>query len=109
MGYSVDTINTLRLFTAATTTGAKDSLPSWAGTKTYQANGTTTAGAGAATILVQGSNDGTNWDTIGTITLVLATTTSSDGFSSQDRYAFLRGNVSAISGTGASVSLTVGF
>jgi hypothetical protein len=95
------------LLTAATATGAGSGIPGIAATKTYQAHGTTTAGAGAATILVQGSNDGTNWNTIGTISLTLATTTSSDSFNSEDRYRHLRGNVSAISGTGASVSLTV--
>ena len=110
MGYSVDPINTQPLFAAAaTTTGAQNAWQSWTGVKTYQASGTTTAGAGAATILVQGSNDGTNWDTIGTLSLTLATTTSSDSFTSNDRYAFVRGNVSAISGTGASVLLSMGF
>lgn len=77
--------------------------------KTYQAYGTTSAGAGAATILVQGSNDGTSWDTIGTISLTLATTVSSDSFSSQDRYDQVRGNVSAISGTNATVSLSMAY
>lgn len=101
---------TTTLLRAATATGvpAGTTPIGVAARKTYQATGTTTAGAGAATILVQGSNDGTNWDTIGTISLTLATTTSSDGFSSDDRYAFVRGNVSAISGTGASVNLTMG-
>lgn len=78
--------------------------------KTYQANGTTTAGSGAATILVQGSNDnGANWDTIGTITLTLGTTTASDSFTSNDRYTHVRGNVTALSGTGASVNLHMGY
>lgn len=99
----------LELITAATATGAgtprgaEDSK-----SRTYQASGTTTAGSGAATILVQGSNDGSNWDTIGTITLTLGTTSTSDSFTSLDRYGKLRGNVSAISGTGASVNVTAG-
>jgi hypothetical protein len=57
---------------------------------------------------VQGSHNGTNWDTLGTISLTLATTTSSDSFTSSDSYAKLRGNVTAISGTGAEVSLIAG-
>lgn len=97
------------LLKAATATGAGVAAAGVRGVKSYQANGTTTAGAGAATIQVQGSNNGANWDTIGTISLTLATTTSSDGFVSDDRYAHLRGNVTAISGTGASVNLTMGF
>lgn len=97
------------LLSAATTVAAGASAGGISGYKTYQADGTTSAGAGAATILVQGSNNGTNWDTIGTITLTLATTTSSDSFTSSDRYALIRGNVSAISGTDASVNLVVGY
>lgn len=76
--------------------------------RTFQAYGTTSAGAGAATILVQGSNDNSNWVTLGTITLTLATTVSNDGFVAFSPWPWIRGNVSAISGTGASVNLTVG-
>jgi hypothetical protein len=100
---------TQALLTAKTATGAGTQEQGVREYKTYQADGTTTAGAGAATILVQGSNNGTNWDTIGTITLTLATTTSSDSFTSSDRYALIRGNVSAISGTNASVNLVMGY
>lgn len=99
---------TTSLLKARTTTGAGTSQIGVAARKTYQADGTTTNGAGAATIYVQGSNDNTNWDTIGTITLTLATTTSSDSLASDDRYAFVRGNVNSISGTGAVVNLSMG-
>jgi len=97
------------LLTAATATGAGSAYALNKASKTLQAFGTTTAGSGSATILIQGSNDGTNWDTIGTITLTLATTTSSDSFISADRYNRHRANVSAISGTGASVTVMAGF
>lgn len=94
----------------ATTAAAGDAIKGINKTKTYQAGGTTTAGAGAATVLVQGSNDeGASWNTIGTITLTLSTTRSSDSFTSDDRYQRLRGNVSAISGTGAAVDLIVAY
>jgi hypothetical protein len=97
------------LLKGATSVAAGDSIPSVSDYKTYQAWGVTSAGAGAATILVQGSNgEGASWDTIGTITLTLGTTATSDSFTSTDRYARIRGNVTAISGTGASVSLTAG-
>jgi hypothetical protein len=98
----------LYLLDAVTATGAGSTQNNAAVRKTYQASGTTSAAAGAATIKVQGSNNGINWDDIGTITLTLATTTSSDSFASDDRYAYIRGNVTAISGTDATVSLTVG-
>lgn len=97
------------LLSGVIATGAGSSVRAASSSKTFQASGATSAGAGAATILVQGSNDETNWDTLGTISLTLATTSSSDGFTSCDRYKFHRGNVSAISGTGAAVSMTEGF
>jgi hypothetical protein len=98
------------LLLAKTATGAGSAENGVQGTKTYQASGTTTAGAGAAVILVQGSCDeGANWDTIGTISLTLATTTSSDSFTSDDHYTLIRGNVQSISGTGASVNLAMGY
>lgn len=95
----------------ATTVAAGSAVNGVSSTKTYQATGRTTSGAGAATIQVQGSNDeGNTWDTIGTITLTLTNTALvSDGFSSDDRYQRIRGNVTAISGTGASVNLRMGY
>lgn len=100
-------MQTNNLITAATGTGAVSSVKNVQRVKTYQANGTTSAGSGAATIKVQGSNNDANWDDIGTISLTLATTTSSDSFTSDDRYLYVRGNVTAISGTNASVNLVM--
>lgn len=94
------------ILTGATATGAGDSVRGVGTTKTYNLKGATTAGAGAATVQVQGSITGAAWVTIGTISLTLATTASADGFTSEDRYPLIRGNVTAISGTGASVDLT---
>lgn len=82
--------------------------------KTFQAAGTTTAGAGAATIKIQGSNvvsptgDG-DWVDLGTITLTLSTTRSGDGFASDAAWLAVRSNVTAISGTGAAVTVTMGY
>lgn len=78
------------------------------GKMTFQAKGSTSASTGAASIAVQVSNDGTNWLTLGTISLSLSTTETSDGFSSDAPWAFVRGNVLSISGTGAAVSLLMG-
>lgn len=97
------------LLNAATATGAGNAIGGVNGAKTYQAYGATSSGSGSATIVVQGSNNGANWDTIGTITLTLTTTTASDSFASEDRYGQVRMNVTAISGTGASVSGSVGY
>lgn len=93
------------LLKAATTTGAGSSVNSTCTYRTFQAYGTTTAGAGAATIKIQVSNDDSNWIDLGTITLTLATTVSSDGFASSAKWQHVRANVTAISGTGASVSV----
>ena len=71
----------------------------------FQAVGSTTADAGAATILIQVSNDGVNYITMGTITLVLGTSVTSDGFAVANTYEYYRANVSAISGTGAKVTV----
>lgn len=106
-----DNIDSRVILSDATTVAAGSGVPSVRAAKTYQGTGTTTAGAGAATIQVQGSNDGVVWDAtpISTITLTLGTTATGDGFTSIDGYAFVRGNVTAISGTGAAVSLIMGF
>jgi hypothetical protein len=71
----------------------------------FQAVGSTTASTGAATVLIEVSNDGTNFITLGTITLTLGTTATSDGFAVANTWEFYRARVSAISGTGALVSV----
>ena len=97
------------LLSAVTATGAGSTYKKPATKCSFQAYGTTTAGAGAATITVEVSNDGTNWLTMGTITLTLSTTAANDGFTSDSPWTNVRGNVTAISGTGASVTLTMGW
>ena len=77
--------------------------------RVFQAVGTTSSGSGAATVVVQVSCDETNWITLGTISLTLGTSATSDGFASDAPWPFVRGNCTAISGTGASVTLYMGF
>lgn len=78
--------------------------------RVFQATGTTSAGAGAATITVEVSLTGTTneWVTLGTITLTLGTTVTTDGFASDAAWTYVRGNVTAISGTNATVNLYMG-
>ena len=100
------------LLSNATATGAGDA---WhprdtAANATYtyhsfQAVGQTTASTGAATIVIQVSNDGINYVTLATITLSLTTSASSDGFACVNTWEYYRANVTAISGTGASVTV----
>ena len=100
---------TVALLSAETATGASTDIHQPQSPKrTFQADGTTSAGSGSATILVEVSNNNSNWETLATITLTLATTTSSDGFASEAPWRYVRGNVSAISGTDGTVNLIMG-
>jgi hypothetical protein len=100
------------LLNAASTTGAGEAWhprdTSAVATYTqhsFQAVGLTTASTGAATVLIQVSNDGVNFITLGTITLTLGTSATSDGFAAANTWEYYRANVSAISGTGALVTV----
>ncbi len=107
-------IDLQKLLTAATTTGPGTAFtfdrPLGAGITrskaTFQGVVTGT-GSVTATVLVEVSNDKTNWLTLGTITLS-GTTTASDGFAADAPWAWVRGNVTALTGTGAAVALTQG-
>ena len=101
-------VTSKELLTDVTTTGAGAAFRS-PSERSFQAHGLTTAGAGAATVKVQVSNDNSNWIDLGTISLTLSTTRSTDGFACIAAWAFVRGNVTALSGTGAKVSLIMGF
>lgn len=96
--------------TGATATGAQTTVFKDSTKATFQAYGTTTAGTGSVTVLIQGSNiDDTNaFVTLGTISLTLGTTVTADGFTTDAPWKYVRANVSAISGTGASVNVLMG-
>lgn len=75
---------------------------------TFQA---TVSGTGAvsATVQIEVSNDGIGWLIDSTATLVLSgTTVASKGFTSSAAWQFVRANITAISGTGAKVTVSVG-
>jgi hypothetical protein len=96
------------LLSAATATGAGGAIQINDGNRTFQAVGSTTNGAGAATVKIQVSNDAANWIDLATISLTLGTTATTDGFASSASWGHVRANVTAISGTGASVSVFMG-
>ena len=80
------------------------------GRLTFQAVANGTSGAFAATVTISGSNDGTNFVTLGTITLSgTATTADSDGFVIDAPWSFIRADVSGFSGTGATCDVYVGY
>lgn len=96
------------ILSSETTTGAGSSyFLIGDGRCVVEAYGTTTAGSGASVITIEVSNNGTSWQTAGTITLTLGTTQTSDGFAIDAPWFFIRANVTSISGTGASVSVIV--
>lgn len=97
------------LANSVTTTGAVNVVAtcSRAGT-TFQAAGSTTAGTGSAVVAIEVSNNNANWITLGTITLTLGTTPTSDGFAALAAWGFVRANVTTLTGTGASVTVTMG-
>jgi hypothetical protein len=74
----------------------------------------TGTGAVSGTITIQATNEdataqgtNSNWITIGTITLS-GTTSATDGFATIAPWRWVRSNVSAVSGTGATISVIMG-
>lgn len=108
-------VKSYALFTARTTTGYSKVIANRSPQASFQAYGTTSAGAGAATILIQVSDvpvpveaTDVDWITLGTITLTLGTTQTTDGFAKDAPWRHYRAKVSAISGTDASVNVYAG-
>ena len=97
------------ILNAVTTTATSSELLLGSDSKTFQAKGATSSGTGAATIVIEVTNDLTwPWLTLGTITLVLGTIATADGLAMLAGWKYVRARVSAISGTGAAVSVAVG-
>jgi len=100
---TVDTV-----LSGATTVSDGNRVPKAAPKSAFQATVVGT-GAVAATVVIEGSNDGTNWvaTTLGTITLS-GTTSATDGFTTDAPWMYVRARVTAISGTGATVTVLMG-
>lgn len=101
------------LLTAATTTATSQAFKPITVPRTYHAFGETSAGAGAATIVIDVSNveapaTDADWIVMGTITLTLGTTRTGDGFTSTSAWRNVRARITAISGTNASVNVRMG-
>lgn len=91
-----------------TSTGDSDVFTILPGQRTFSAKVVGT-GAVTATVIIKVSNTGDDddWATAATITLS-GTTSDSDGFAMNAKWAYTKANVSAISGTGAAVIVTLG-
>lgn len=106
---SIRKVGVTPLLKNATATGAGEQKEPWHTNRTFEAYGTTSAGAGAAEVVIEVRNDENSaWLTMGTISLTLATTVASDGFTSNRAWRYVRARVSSISGTDATVSVNMG-
>lgn len=84
----------------------------WNGRLTFFAVGTTTSGAGSATVKIEGSLDGVNFIQLGELTGPDLAWTSpavgADGIAIDAPWQFIRANLTAIAGTGAKVTVYMG-
>ena len=110
-----ETMSSVQLITDATATGSGEKHAPRCINRTFQGMGTTSAGSGAATILIEASDKATpvestnvDWTTLGTITLTLGTTQTNDGFVSYASWRWVRARVSAISGIDGTVNVYLG-
>lgn len=94
--------------TVSTTTGAQILGDSQSPAKTWFATETGT-GAVSATVQIQGSMDNTVFDPVAVVTLSpSATSPAADSYTdTTSQYNFYRCNITAISGTGANVTVSV--
>lgn len=96
------------LLDSATSTATSDTFTGIdAINRSFQAT-LTGNGALSATVLIQVSNDGANWITMHTIALS-GNNYATDGVASEAAWKNIRVNLSAISGTGASVTVIMGY
>lgn len=94
------------LFTARATTGTGTTREAPGPGATVQAVVTGT-GAVSSTVVIQVSNNGTNWLDLGTLTLS-GTTAATQGLALNAHWVYIRGNITALSGTSAAVTVTMG-
>jgi hypothetical protein len=96
-------IQTFTLCSAVITTGTSTGITLAPGPKTIQGTMTVSSGAGSATVAIEGSLDGTFYDSLGILTI--SDTVSDSVTLLAPSYQFYRCNVTAESGTGKSVTV----
>jgi hypothetical protein len=99
----------LNLLDNATATVTGNPAYPYAHNRTFHVVGSVSSGAGSATVIVEVSNDGANWLKLKQFDLTLEDPALNQaGYFTDAPWQQVRGRVSAISGTGATVSLTLG-
>lgn len=89
-------------------TGAGEELAAYGDSRVIQVEGATSAGAGAATVKIQvRASQDAEWLDLATFTMTLSTTKVSEGFVSEAPWPLIRANVTAISGTDATLDAWV--
>jgi hypothetical protein len=84
--------------------GTVYNLPS--GRAVFQAVANGSSGAYTATVTILGSNDASNWITLGTIAMSgTATTADSGGFANDASWAYVKSDVASFTGTGATCDI----
>jgi hypothetical protein len=96
------------LLDTATSVRTGEAVRNYAQVSTYQATGRTWTGIGGATVKIEVSNDGLAWLEAGEIKLALTDAVSTCGFVMTAPWSNVRARLSAISGTGAYVTVTMG-
>ncbi len=98
--------NVLVLQTATTTaTGdIKERSQAAKGLRSFQAVLTCTSGNCTGTVIFEVSADGVNFITAATITFASAASPQTDGYVSYEVWPYIRTRVTAITGTGASIT-----
>ena len=77
--------------------------------QTFQVVATTTAGNVTATVQPEGSNDGVNWVPIGSaIAITSGASPQTSSAVANTTYQYYQANVTALTGTGAAVTTTMG-
>ena len=76
--------------------------------RTFQVTGFTSAGAGAALVNIEVSNDGENFLVLHHFDLALSNTTISDSYYCDEPWKYVRGNIASLSGVDAEITLIMG-
>lgn len=102
-------VGVLTLLDQVTTTATGNSVEPYHTNRTYEAFGSTSAGTGSASIVIEARNsESAAWKTLVTISLSLTTAGVSDGAQSSAAWRYIRARVTTLTGTGATVSATLG-